>query len=108
MGDLTGGGPLANYADGDKPEFVAGLVLQAIEEGQAQYFANDRLRKMAGVGAWLKLAYLHHEFSRRGAIRQRFVGEFCRLQVESTHIHPGLEMTGFYESRCFAQNLPVM
>jgi hypothetical protein len=31
---------------------VAGLVLQAIEEGQAQYFANDRLRKMAGVTGW--------------------------------------------------------
>jgi hypothetical protein len=37
--------------EGDKPEFVAGLVLQAVEEGQAQYFANDRLRKMAGVAA---------------------------------------------------------
>jgi hypothetical protein len=36
-------------AAGDKPEFVAGLVLQAIEEGQAQYFANERLRKMAGA-----------------------------------------------------------
>jgi short-subunit dehydrogenase len=46
-----GGGPAASYADGDKPEFVAGLVLQAIEEGQAQYFANDRLRKMAGGAA---------------------------------------------------------
>lgn len=44
-----GGGPAANYAEGDKPEFVAGLVLQAIEEGQAQYFANDRLRKVAGA-----------------------------------------------------------
>lgn len=48
MGNPAGGGPAAHYADGDKPEFVAGLVLQAIEEGQAQYFANDRLRKMAG------------------------------------------------------------
>jgi short-subunit dehydrogenase len=51
MGSPVGGGPSANYADGDKPEIVAGLVLQAIEEGQAQYFANDRLRKMAGGGA---------------------------------------------------------
>ncbi len=51
MGDTASGGPSTNYADGDKPEFVAGLVLQAIEEGQAQYFANDRLRKMAGVAA---------------------------------------------------------
>lgn len=44
-----GGGPAANYADGDRPEFVAGLVLQAIGEGQAQYFANDRLRQLAGA-----------------------------------------------------------
>jgi short-subunit dehydrogenase len=49
MGNPAGGGPASNYAAGDTPEFVAGLVLQAIEEGQAQYFANDRLRKMAGV-----------------------------------------------------------
>jgi NAD(P)-dependent dehydrogenase (short-subunit alcohol dehydrogenase family) len=47
MGNPAGGGPAASYADGDKPEFVADLVVQAIEEGQAQYFANDRLRKMA-------------------------------------------------------------
>lgn len=45
----AGGGPSASYADGDKPEFVASLVLQAIEEGQAQYFANDSLRGMAGA-----------------------------------------------------------
>jgi len=51
MGNPADDGPSSNYADGDKPEFVAGLVLQAIEEGQAQYFANDRLRKMAGGGA---------------------------------------------------------
>jgi NAD(P)-dependent dehydrogenase (short-subunit alcohol dehydrogenase family) len=51
MGNPAGGGPSANYADGDKPEFVAGLVLKAIEEGEGQYFANDRLRKMAGISA---------------------------------------------------------
>ena len=49
MGDPAGGGPSANYAEGDKPEFVAGLVVKAIEEGQAQYFANDRLSKLAGI-----------------------------------------------------------
>ena len=49
MGNPVGSGPSTNYADGDKPEFVAGIVVQAIEEGQAQYFANDGLRKMAGV-----------------------------------------------------------
>ena len=41
----------AAYAEGDTPEFVAGLVLQAIAEGHAQYFANDRLRKMVGAAA---------------------------------------------------------
>ena len=49
MVNSAGGGPSANYAEGDKPEFVADLVLKAIEEGQAQYFANDRLRQLAGV-----------------------------------------------------------
>jgi len=49
MGDPAGGGPSSNYAEGYKPEFVAGLVVKAIEEGHAQYFANDRLRKMAGA-----------------------------------------------------------
>jgi short-subunit dehydrogenase len=49
MGNPPGGGPPAHYASGDKPEFVAGLILQAIEEGHAQYFANDRVRQLAGV-----------------------------------------------------------
>jgi len=43
------GGPSGNYADGDTPEYVARLILQAIEEGGAQYFANDHLKKLAGV-----------------------------------------------------------
>ena len=45
----AGAGPTGNYADGDPPEFVAGLILKAIEEGGAQYFANDRIRKLAGA-----------------------------------------------------------
>ena len=49
MGNPAGGGPASSYAEGDTPEFVAGLIVRAIEEGQAQYFANDRLREMAGV-----------------------------------------------------------
>ncbi|HZU32895.1 MAG TPA: SDR family NAD(P)-dependent oxidoreductase, partial [Candidatus Angelobacter sp.] len=49
MGKPAGGGPASNYAQGDTPEFVAGLILKAIEEGQAQYFANDRLKQMAGA-----------------------------------------------------------
>ena len=51
MSNSAGGGPPASYADGDKPEFVAGLVVKAIEEGQAQYFANDRLRQIAGISS---------------------------------------------------------
>jgi NAD(P)-dependent dehydrogenase (short-subunit alcohol dehydrogenase family) len=49
MGNPASGGPSTNYAAGDTPEFVASLILQAIEEGQPQYFANDRLRKLAGA-----------------------------------------------------------
>lgn len=49
MGKSAAGGPSTDYAAGDKPEFVADLILKAIEEGQAQYFANDRLRHLAGA-----------------------------------------------------------
>ena len=49
MGNPAGGGPAADYASGDSPEFVADIILRATEEGDAQYFANDRLRQMAGV-----------------------------------------------------------
>lgn len=48
MVNADGGGPASSYADGDTPEFVADLIVQAIEEGEAQYFANDNLRKLAG------------------------------------------------------------
>jgi NAD(P)-dependent dehydrogenase (short-subunit alcohol dehydrogenase family) len=49
MGNPASGGPSTNYADGDPPEFVAELIVKAIEEGGAQYFANDRLRQLAGA-----------------------------------------------------------
>jgi short-subunit dehydrogenase len=45
----SAGGPPVNYQEGDPPEFVAGLIVKAIEEGGAQYFANDRIRKLAGM-----------------------------------------------------------
>jgi short-subunit dehydrogenase len=48
MGSPAGGGPSSNYAEGDTPEYVAEIVVKAIEEGGAQYFANDRLRQLAG------------------------------------------------------------
>jgi NAD(P)-dependent dehydrogenase (short-subunit alcohol dehydrogenase family) len=49
MGEPAGGGPSSNYAEGDTPEFVAELIVKAVEEGGAQYFANDRLRHLAGA-----------------------------------------------------------
>jgi NAD(P)-dependent dehydrogenase (short-subunit alcohol dehydrogenase family) len=49
MSGPSGGGPPSDYSKGDAPEFVAGLILQAIEQGEAQYFANERLRELAGA-----------------------------------------------------------
>lgn len=49
MGNTAAGGPSTNYAGGDTPEFVADIIVKAIEEGGAQYFANERLRQLAGV-----------------------------------------------------------
>jgi len=51
MGNPAGGGPGSHYAEGDTPEFVAELIVKAITEGEAQYFANDRLRQLAGASA---------------------------------------------------------
>lgn len=44
----VGGGPPSDYSKGDSPEFVAGLILQAIEQGSAQYFANEHMKSLAG------------------------------------------------------------
>lgn len=49
MGSPSGAGPRSDYASGDSPEFVAEIILRAIEEGEAQYFANDHLKQMAGA-----------------------------------------------------------
>jgi len=51
VGNPADGGPGSNYAEGDTPEFVADLILRAISDGEAQIFANDRLRQMAGASA---------------------------------------------------------
>lgn len=48
MTNTEGGGPAADYSQGDTPEFVAEIIVRSIEEGEAEYFANDRLRTMAG------------------------------------------------------------
>lgn len=44
----VGAGPDADYRAGDPPAHVAGLIAAAIEEGGAEYFANDYLRSLAG------------------------------------------------------------
>lgn len=49
IGTPTGGGPGSNYAAGDSPEFVASIIIQAIEEGNAQYFANEHIKQLAGA-----------------------------------------------------------
>jgi len=48
-GSLSDGTKEVNYAAGDTPEFVANLILQAFTEGEAQYFANDQIKKRAGA-----------------------------------------------------------
>ena len=48
MGAHSEGGPASDYSQGDTPEYVAEIILKSIREGAAEYFANDRLRQMAG------------------------------------------------------------
>lgn len=44
-----GGGPSADYTDATKPEMVADMIVRAINEGHAQYFANDSIVRRAGA-----------------------------------------------------------
>jgi len=46
---LGAGGDTVDYSAGDSPEKVAGIILTAIDDGGAQYFANDYLRTLAGA-----------------------------------------------------------
>lgn len=46
---LGSGGATTDYSVGDPPELVADLIVAAIEGGEAQYFVNDFLRKLAGA-----------------------------------------------------------
>ena len=46
----AGAGPVGDYAAGDRAEFVAGLIVEAIEKGAAQVFANERIKEMAAKG----------------------------------------------------------
>ena len=46
---LGSGGETTDYSAGDPPEMIADLIVRAIEGGDAQYFVNDFLRKLAGA-----------------------------------------------------------
>ena len=46
---LGSGGDTTDYSAGDPPVKVAELIVAAIEGGDAQYFINDFLRKLAGA-----------------------------------------------------------
>ena len=46
---LGSGGETTDDSAGDPPEKVAELIVRAIEGGEAQYFVNDFLRKLAGA-----------------------------------------------------------
>ena len=46
---LGSGGASTDYSKGDPPEMVADLIVAAIEGGDAQYFVNEYLRKLAGA-----------------------------------------------------------
>lgn len=46
MGATTG--PASDYSQGDTAEYVADIIVKSIEEGESEYFANDRLKQMAG------------------------------------------------------------
>ena len=46
---LGSGGATTDYSAGDPPEMVADLIVAAIEGGDAQYFVNEYLRKLAGA-----------------------------------------------------------
>jgi len=46
---LGSGGETTDYSAGDPPEMVAELIVAAIEGGDAQYFVNEFLRKLAGA-----------------------------------------------------------
>jgi short-subunit dehydrogenase len=46
---LGSGRATTDYSKGDPPEMVADLIVAAVEGGEAQYFVNEYLRKLAGA-----------------------------------------------------------
>jgi short-subunit dehydrogenase len=95
MGNSAGGGPSSNYAEGDKPEFVAGLVLQVTEEGQLSISRMIVFAKWPGSRPKLKLtgispvrrARVNDQCYGRASDPQRFAnrpGNFVILEIGLT------------------------
>ena len=42
----SGNGPVRDYTKGDPPEMIAELIAKALVEGEAEYFAHERMRTL--------------------------------------------------------------
>jgi short-subunit dehydrogenase len=51
MTSTPDGGPQSDYSAGDSPDVIADLIIKALESGEAQYFANDYIKQLAGVAS---------------------------------------------------------
>ncbi|HEY9690608.1 MAG TPA: SDR family oxidoreductase [Oculatellaceae cyanobacterium] len=38
--------PATDYSDGDTPEYIAQIILKALVEGEAEYFAHERMKQL--------------------------------------------------------------
>ncbi|MBR8840200.1 MAG: SDR family oxidoreductase [Stigonema ocellatum SAG 48.90 = DSM 106950] len=38
--------PASDYSSGDTPEYIAGIILKALLEGEAEYFAHERMKQL--------------------------------------------------------------
>ena len=38
--------PASDYSSGDTPEYIAEIILKALLEGEAEYFAHERMKQL--------------------------------------------------------------
>ena len=79
MGNPAGGGPSANYAAGDKPEFVAGLILKAIEEGKRNISRMNAFGSLLGGEAKAKKGVQPHP--------RRVASMLSKTSLSSSSLH---------------------